>query len=505
MLITEKHAAEELTTRVPWKIDWFAVRRSGVELTTDPFIKAMLYTIYKYNVVNHILKAKLNLPLSMGRSMYGVVDETGLLQTGQVFIQYSAEREPNPNKKPILHLGKVMIFKNPCIVPGDVRVFEAVYQPSLSHLVDVVVFPQHGRRPHPDEMAGSDLDGDEYSVVLDPELFLDYNEEPMNNPSSEVQVDKHSTPTITDMIDVFLRCLNHDAIGKLSTAHIICADYYGLFSRQCQSIAMKCAVAVDFPKTGIPSVPLTRNEQPNMFPDYMSSYSKPSYFSTRLNGQIYRKGQRIEELLSHQRDNDSETGYDKVLCPDGYFLGDFDKFRAGIVYEEYSRSLQYLIDEYGIESEAALVSGHPTSIKRLAAMEKDDYSFYHTDKIVQLRYDEIRKEFRKKFFKEFGGEAANTDAKGNLMITDMMNERARHWYYISYVQPPPSKNGRSVGRSLPWVIWEVMIDARRKLVRALYHYLYQNESLSVPGHPSNRLLFASSDLCPTQQCTSSFH
>jgi hypothetical protein len=57
--------------------------------------------------------------------------------------------------EPIPVLGRVVIAKNPAFHPGDVRVFEAVRAPHLTHLVDVVVFPVKGDRPHPNELSGS--------------------------------------------------------------------------------------------------------------------------------------------------------------------------------------------------------------------------------------------------------------------------------------------------------------------------------------------------------------
>jgi hypothetical protein len=50
--------------------------------------------------------------------------------------------------------------------------------------------------------------------------------------------------------------------------------------------------------------------------------------------------------------------------------------------------------------EAALVSGHMVTIRqRITEMEKDDYSFYNTDKVVALRFGRIASWLRREFFR----------------------------------------------------------------------------------------------------------
>lgn len=116
------------------------------------------------------------------------------------------------------------------------------------------------------------------------------------------------------------------------------------------------------------------------------------------------------------------------------------------------------MDEYGINSEAAIVSGERycgngqwlsiagklINPKRLAAMEKDDYSFYNTDKMVELRYQKMWSKYRRIFFEvsflifyfflkwliqEFGDEEElmETDHEGKEVIrTDStMREKVR--------------------------------------------------------------------------------
>lgn len=79
---------------------------------------------------------------------------------------------------------------------------------------DVIVFPRHGPRPHPDEMAGSDLDGDEYAVFWDDQLMFDKNEPPMDFPHNKNKKIK-SGITNDDIVNFFLTSMTSSKIGQV--------------------------------------------------------------------------------------------------------------------------------------------------------------------------------------------------------------------------------------------------------------------------------------------------
>ncbi len=55
----------------------------------------------------------------------------------------------------VVFVGRVLVAKNPTVVPGDIRVLDAIDIEELrDSMYDVIVFPKYGPRPHPDEMAG---------------------------------------------------------------------------------------------------------------------------------------------------------------------------------------------------------------------------------------------------------------------------------------------------------------------------------------------------------------
>jgi len=77
-------------------------------------------------------------------------------------------------------VGKVIVAKNPCLHPGDIRLLTAISPNEiklrcngknvLKPFINVLVFPQKGKCPITSQISGSDLDGDQFFVTWDPRL-----------------------------------------------------------------------------------------------------------------------------------------------------------------------------------------------------------------------------------------------------------------------------------------------------------------------------------------------
>lgn len=108
---------------------------------------------------------------------------------------------------------------------GDMRTFEAVDVQALHHLVDCVVFPAKGHRPHTDEMSGSDLDGDKYFVTWYDKLIpTRENEDPMDFTSPEKKVLQRPVE-VGDMIQFVSDYIKNDQLGIIANAHLVHADH----------------------------------------------------------------------------------------------------------------------------------------------------------------------------------------------------------------------------------------------------------------------------------------
>jgi len=133
-----------------------------------------------------LLKEKARILDPCSCRLRGVLDETNSLKPNEVFVQICSEKNMlSPEGLPLkptencyrkyftIINGEVVVTKNPCLHPGDVRKLTAVNCDKLLHLVNVVVFSSQipetvkdvpKEMPVPQQIGGGDLDGDEFFV-----------------------------------------------------------------------------------------------------------------------------------------------------------------------------------------------------------------------------------------------------------------------------------------------------------------------------------------------------
>ena len=269
-------------------LPWSHIARHP-QLFKEPFFRQLLQTLISNNLQQLVTRAHIRVP--KGRYMFGVVDEYALLEPGQIFVQITDD----DGSKTVLE-GPIAITKNPCHHPGDLRVLQAVDHPRLHHLYDVLVFPQRGTRPHASEISGSDLDGDEYTVIWDPHLVptsknppaYDYDSGPAPKPLDRVI-------TRDDRLEVIQNICEQDNLGRLSIMHLVLVDQLGIDSDAAISLAGGISQELDSVKSGQhpytqEEIQAIKNQVPTARPDFMQAKDYAAYPSTKALGESTRHG-----------------------------------------------------------------------------------------------------------------------------------------------------------------------------------------------------------------------
>ncbi|KHN78229.1 putative RNA-dependent RNA polymerase SHL2 [Toxocara canis] len=495
----------ELPRRV--NVDELSLAR-GFALTQEPFFRSLLRASVAYTIKKQLTKAQIQIPPHLGRTLFGIVDETGILQYGQVFVQYTnavENKTPGPSAAKTILKGRVLMTKNPQIVAGDARVFNAIDVPELRHLVDVVVFPQYGPRPHSDEMSGSDLDGDEYCVIWDEQLMLDYNEEASDFTKQSREPDDVSDDEVVPaMLKFFVDYIKQDSIGTIANAFMVNADLYGITSAVCLNIAQKQSQSVDFPKTGQPPEPLvkvwTENEDGSFlpperaerWPDFMNKPYEPSYVSPRLLGHLFRRTRLVEDVLTittAYEERDAVSLDIDLLYPrrEEYYED------AKAEFNTYSADVRALLDNYGVQDEGQLFSGCISVLRnRISDRDMDDMSVYNTNHMIERKLNDIFLRFRENFFEEFGGYWENTDpeygSSNNEGLQDdqrrictnpssAMKMKASAYYEICYTEASSNTSSKRL-LSFPWVVWDVLACIKQNAKTRIISIDPLNECLS---------------------------
>ncbi|KAH9304752.1 hypothetical protein KI387_009156 [Taxus chinensis] len=302
----------------------------GYSPNSEPYLSIMLEAFREYQLSE--LRTKSHIYVPKGRTLMGCLDETGTLNYGEVFIQVAKANTKlydggisthgfNKKDKTCILQEKVVVVKNHCFHPGDIRVLHAIDVPELHHMVDCIVFPQKGKRPHPDECSGSDLDGDLYFVCWDEMLIPPDQDLPMDY-IGQNPIRLNDEVTIEEIQEYFVNYMLNDSLGIIADAHLIYADKEPTKARsqKCQLLARLHSKAVDFPKTGIPAeMPLSL--LPKEYPDFMEKEDKLMYISTGILGKLYRAVKYISKespCVSMSTREDAHKAYDKALEVEGF-------------------------------------------------------------------------------------------------------------------------------------------------------------------------------------------
>ncbi|KAI9825931.1 MAG: hypothetical protein M1819_000450 [Sarea resinae] len=320
------------------KLSWL-----GLDFRSDRFLSDVLEMSLLMEV--RVMKYRARIPVPNGLTLCGIMDETGVLEEGQIFCTFVRD-----GKKFIITRRSVIITRAPALHPGDVQLVNAVNVPEnspLRKLSNCICFSRMGDRDLPSKLSGGDLDGDLYSIIWDPACRPSHCHAPADYPRGGYE-DIGRTVERKDMTDFFIKFMETDQLGRIANSHQILADQrpLGSLDHDCKILAEMHSTAVDFSKTGIP-VDMSR------MPKFASV--RPDFMAPGPNVKIEEKqGLLLEQtsLRTQDENNDDEdfTPYryyesDKILGVLYRSIDEHEVFSELQKHRKLSRSLLNVMDQ----------------------------------------------------------------------------------------------------------------------------------------------------------------
>jgi RNA-dependent RNA polymerase len=213
----------------------------------------------------------------------------------------------------------------------------------------------------------------------------------------------------------------NEILGLISNAHVVHADAskYGAMDDKCIQLAELAATAVDFPKTG-KMVTMPPSLRPQEYPDFMGKEDGISYKSEKILGKLYRSieqynlGRSLEDFVRN------DVPYDTKLEVPGssYFLADAWECKCS-----YESQLNGLLNQYGVRTEAELVTGEVYSLMESNKSKKNEIK-----ERLKHAHSKLHREFRNIFETIRADNGEIFDDKKNLVY----EMKASAWYQVTY-------------------------------------------------------------------------
>ncbi|KEY67806.1 hypothetical protein S7711_04117 [Stachybotrys chartarum IBT 7711] len=227
----------------------------GIDYRRDRFLSSLVEAAVLREL--RLLKHKARIPIRHGVTLFGIMDEFGYLEDGQVYVAFDDEDFIH-DRSNNLHNRRMIITRSPALHPGDIQLATNIVPP-LSHplrvLRNCLVFSQKGKRDLPSCLSGGDLDGDTYGIIWDHDAVRQVQR--TYSPADYPRVEPVSIGRAVqreDMTDFYIQFMETNKLGLIAVRHMILADQQakGTEDPGCLLLASMHSTAVDYSKTGKP-------------------------------------------------------------------------------------------------------------------------------------------------------------------------------------------------------------------------------------------------------------